>query len=44
MAISHSSVADEGELLDEDLLLLTSSDLAVSAPLASSQEEQAVAV
>ena len=39
MAISHSSVADEGKLLDEDVLSLVFSDPAASALLASSQEE-----
>lgn len=38
MAISHS-IADEDELLDEHLLLLTSFDPAVSALLASRQED-----
>lgn len=37
------SVADEGEWLDEDVLLLTSSDPAVTALLDSSQEKQDVA-
>lgn len=44
MDLSHSSVAEKEELLDEDVLSFTSSDLTVSALLASSQEEQNVAL
>lgn len=44
MAISHSSVIDEGELLNEDVLSLTSSKPAASADLVSSHEDQDVAV
>lgn len=42
MDFSCSSVADEGDLLDEDVLSLTSYDPAGSALLALSQEEQDV--
>lgn len=45
MHISLLLVADEGELLDQDdVLLLTSSDPAASALLTSSQDEQDEAV
>lgn len=40
MYISYSSAADSGELLDYDVLSLTSSDPAVSALLALSKDEQ----
>lgn len=45
MHFSHSSLVDKGELLDaNDVLSLTSSDLAASALLALSQDEQDEAV
>ncbi|XP_016085022.1 serine/threonine-protein kinase WNK2-like [Sinocyclocheilus grahami] len=40
LSLSHSSVTDESELLDDDAISLTSSDPAASALLAQSQDEQ----
>lgn len=40
MALLRSSVADEGELLEENVLSLTSSDTAGSALQPSSHDEQ----
>ncbi len=40
LSFSHSSAANEGELLDDDAISLTSSDPAASALLGYAQEEQ----
>lgn len=40
LSLSHSSVTDESELLDNNAISLTSSDPAASSLLASGQEEQ----
>lgn len=43
MALLHSSVADKSDLLEENVLFLTSSDPAGSTLLASSQDKQETA-